>query len=66
MHRLLSDPSGSDFKMILLVLLRHYLNNHAVSHCMTSRRIELSSLKMHLSGLKVLYQEITKMKQQTL
>lgn len=64
--KLLTAAGCIDHKKILVILLRDYLYKHAVSHCLTSKRIELSSLKMHLSGLKELYQEIMEMKRQFL
>ena len=64
MTRIMTTPGNSEYKKTLLILLRHYLNDQALTHCLTSKRIELSSLKMHLSGLKELYQEATEMKPQ--
>jgi len=41
-----------------MILIDDFLRNFAISHCLTSKRMEKSAVKMHLEGLRAINKEL--------
>lgn len=61
-RKIFAHPDSLPQQKLLLILLESYLTGYAVSHCLTSKRIEVSAIKMHLEGLRSLRAELAKWK----
>jgi hypothetical protein len=46
------------FKKLFILLLKEYAGTIGLSHVLTSRRIEKSSIKMHIRGLQDLFRDV--------
>lgn len=55
-----------DAQKLVLLLLEDYLAAYAPCHCLTSKRIDRSSVLMHLRGLRSLREDIRKWKDNTI
>jgi hypothetical protein len=62
MTKIFEESQALGFQKILMIILDHYLTHCAVAHCLTSKRIESTSMKMHLQGLRNLRAEVAKLK----
>ena len=52
--KIMTIRHSEDNQRIFMILLRHYIKDIGISHCATSKRIELENLKKHLKGLRAL------------
>jgi hypothetical protein len=42
--------------MVLMLILKDYLNGYCIHHCLTSRKISEKGRKMHVEGIRLLKQ----------
>lgn len=53
-RKVLSCENRAELRLVMRILLEQYIQGAGVVHCLTSKRIEQSSIKMHLEGLRLL------------
>jgi hypothetical protein len=51
-RRVVDNPKRRDHVLIFSILLRSYVSGGGKEHCLSSKRIDKSSIKMHLEGLR--------------
>lgn len=56
--KIMSSKKRKDHLAIFRVLLHEYIKVGAITHCLTSKRIDRASMEMHLVGLRQLKKDL--------
>lgn len=56
--KIMTTRKRRDHLTILRVIIQDYVKVEAISHCLTSKRIDRKSVVMHLKGLRQLKKEL--------
>ncbi len=58
MAKVLDPQQPVHFTRTFLILLTHFCRGTGLAHCLTSKRIERNSVRMHLEGLRLLTRDL--------
>ncbi len=57
-RKIMTSRKRKDHLLIFRVILEEYVKVTAISHCLTSKRIDKESVRMHLMGLRQLKKDL--------
>jgi hypothetical protein len=52
--RLFSSGFTRHYQTTMALVMKHYLNSHCTTHCLTSRKINADGRRLHLDGMRLL------------
>lgn len=56
--KIMATKKRKDLLALFRVLLKEYIKVSAITHCLTSKRIDRASMEMHLEGLRQLKKDL--------
>lgn len=56
--KIMGSKKRKDHLAIFRILIKEYIKVSAITHCLTSKRIDRASMEMHLEGLRQLKKDL--------